>query len=77
MSYLLLVFSVQKTSLSQVFLVWKGGTDSGLLTMSAQPLNQRLGERRTDYSFCGHLFPSQDRGNSKLALLQDLGGKNL
>lgn len=26
-------------------------------------------------SFCGHLFPSLDGGNSKLALLQDLGGK--
>lgn len=40
-SYLLLVSSVQKTSLSHVFLVWKGGADSGLLTMSAQPLKPK------------------------------------
>lgn len=30
---------------------------------------------RAIISFHGHLFPSHDRGNSKLALLQDLGGK--
>lgn len=40
-SYLLLVFSVQKTSLSHEFLVWKGGADSGLPTMTAPPLESK------------------------------------
>lgn len=75
--YLLLVSSVQKTSHSHVFLV-RGQKCRLLGTNNECTASEIKGLERGEEaitSFHGHLFPSHDGGNSKLALLQDLGGK--
>lgn len=77
MGDLLLVSSVQKTSHSHLFLVW--GEKCRLLATNNECTSSEIkglekGEGAIT-SFHGLLFPSRDRGDSKLALLQDLGGK--